>query len=131
MECPNCSAELVELKDRDDSILRRCPGCGGLWIDVADLDRLLLRHNLPGLKSLGGRVDQDALSGNCPDCQVDMVKVIGGDKSSPRSYTTCESCGGIFFEDNFGELADFGAAEKAIIVFFSDFNKAITKASGY
>ena len=70
-------------------------------MDVADLNRMLLHNNLPGLESLGGRVDPEALTGQCPECQVDLVRVEGGDRQHPLHYDTCESCGGIFLESEF------------------------------
>ena len=40
----------------------------------------------------------DASSGQCPDCQVDLVAVEGGEKRSLH-YDMCEVCGGIFIEN--------------------------------
>ena len=128
MECPSCGVDMVDIEGADQA-LRKCGECGGLWIDVSDLNRMLLHHNLPGLKSLGGKVDPDSLSGQCPECQVDLVRVQGGDKSAPVFYDTCESCGGIFLESDFKDASDFGAAEKEIISFFATFSKRGKKAA--
>ena len=76
MDCPGCSVEMGELDG--EAALRRFEQCFGLWIDVTDLNRLLLHNNLPGLESLGGKVDAEALTGQCPECQVDLVRVDGG-----------------------------------------------------
>ncbi|MGQ0507869.1 MAG: TFIIB-type zinc ribbon-containing protein [Myxococcaceae bacterium] len=117
MDCPGCNVELAELAS-DDSTLRKCAQCGGLWIDVADLNRLLLHNNLPGLESLGGKVNTEAMTGQCPECQVDLVSVDGGDRHHPLHYDTCESCGGIFLESEFQEVSDNKAASKEIVDFF-------------
>lgn len=101
--------------------LRKCGECGGLFIDVADLNRVLLHNNLPGLETLGGKVDAEALTGNCPECQVDLVRVQGGDRSHPLQYDTCESCGGIFLESEFKDASDIKAAEREIVEFFKNF----------
>ena len=82
MDCPGCNVEMADLEG-EETTLRKCGECGGLWIDVADLNRLLLHNNLPGLESLGGKVDAEALTGQCPECQVDLVRVDGGDRAAP------------------------------------------------
>ena len=96
MDCPQCNVEMNDLADGEMTV-RRCGQCGGVWIDVADLNRLLLHRNMPALQSLGGRMNVEAASGQCPDCQVDLVAIEGGERRS-LSYETCESCGGIFIE---------------------------------
>lgn len=120
MECPNCGVDMVNLEG-DDQTLRKCSECGGIWADVSDLNRMLLHHNLPGLESIGGKIDPDAMSGQCPDCQVDLVRIISVDKSNPQSYDTCESCGGIFLESDVPEVTDYKGAKKEIIDFFTRF----------
>ncbi len=102
--------------------MRKCGDCGGLWIDVSDLRRILLHNNLPGLEQLGGKVDTEALTGQCPDCQVDFVRIDGGDRQHPLHYDTCESCGGIFLESEFADAADAKAAEQGIVTFFRNFD---------
>lgn len=96
MDCPSCNGEMTDLSG-DDMVVRRCGECSGIWIDVADLNRVLLHNNLPVLQSLGGRMNVDAATGLCPDCQVDLVEVEGGERRSLH-YDTCEVCGGVFIE---------------------------------
>ncbi|NBD13198.1 MULTISPECIES: zf-TFIIB domain-containing protein [Corallococcus] len=121
MNCPGCNAEMTDLEG-DHETLRECKECGGLWIDVADLNRILLHNNLPGLEGQGGKMDAEALTGQCPDCQVDLVRYVGGDRQHPLQFDTCESCGGIFLESEFADAADTEAAEKKIIEFFRAFS---------
>ena len=120
MDCPSCSVEMVKL-DGDDPALHKCGECGGLWVDVADLNRMLLHHNLPGLETLGGKVNPDEMVGQCPQCQVDLVRVDGGTKQDPRGYDMCESCGGVFIESDEDDHADYERAKKEIINFFNKF----------
>jgi len=120
MDCPGCNVEMVDLAG-EDTTLRKCGDCGGLWIDVADLNRSLLHHNMPGLESLGGRLDADALTGHCPECQVDLVRVDGGDRSQRLHYDTCESCGGMFLESGFKDAEDAKSAFEEIVEFFKRF----------
>ncbi len=130
MECPSCGVDMVDLEG-DDQTIRKCSECGGVWVDVSDLNRMLLHHNLPGLESIGGKVDAESLNGQCPNCQVDFVRVSGGEKSDPLSYETCESCGGIFLESDFGDVADNAAAQKAIVSYFSSFARVKKKSAAH
>lgn len=124
MDCPRCSVEMSEIT-RDDGTLQRCADCGGLWVDVTDLNKMLLHANLPALNALAGFVNADEITGMCPACNVDMVVVEGGEKRSV-SYDTCESCGGIWVDgeeqDPAAEL-DWKGAEKQIVQFFRKFAK--------
>ncbi len=130
MDCPGCGVEMVDLKKEDDLTLRKCGECGGLWVDVSDLNRMLLHNNLPGLEALGGKIDPEADSGQCPDCLVDLLRVAGGDRAHPMSYDTCESCGGVFLESEFKEATDAKGAEREIVEFFRGFSgKAKKKAA--
>ncbi len=126
MDCPGCGVEMIDLQGTDQA-LRKCGNCGGLWVDVSDLNRMLLHNNLPGLETLGGKVDTDAMSGQCPDCQVDLVRVVGGDRQHPQSYDTCESCGGVFLESEFKDASDAKDAEKEIVEFFRGFSGKMIK----
>jgi Zn-finger nucleic acid-binding protein len=124
MDCPRCTVELSEIT-RDEGTLQRCADCGGLWVDVTDLNKILLHANLQALSALGGFVNADEITGMCPACNVDMVVVEGGEKRSV-SYDTCESCGGIWVdgdEDDPAAELDWNAAEKQIVVFFKAFAK--------
>jgi Zn-finger nucleic acid-binding protein len=123
MDCPRCSVEMTQIPSEDLSV-QRCPQCGGFWLDVADLNRVLLHANLPALSSVGGFVNPDEIAGMCPSCHVDLMAVEGGEKRSLH-YDTCESCGGIWLEgpddDEIPEAIDWGAAEKEIVAFYRSF----------
>lgn len=129
MNCPACNVEMADLEG-DETTLRKCGECGGLWIDVADLNRVLLHNNLPGLESLGGKVDAEALTGQCPECLVDLVRIMGGDRNHPLSYDTCESCGGTFLESEFQDASDSKAAFQEIVDFFKGFSSKKKSAAG-
>jgi Zn-finger nucleic acid-binding protein len=109
----------------DDSTMVRCPECAGLWLDVAEVNRILLRHNMPGLESLGGFPDPDESVGLCPECQVDLVAVEGGERRSLH-YDTCEVCGGIFIETE-TETAEVKAAMEAVAGFYRRFHHTKAK----
>ena len=124
MDCPRCSVELSEIA-RDSGALHRCAECGGVWVDVADLNKILLHANLPALSSIPGWVNPEEMTGICPACNVDLVVVEGGEKRS-ESYDTCESCGGIWIDgdedDPAAEIAS-EIAERDIVGFFRRFAK--------
>ncbi len=119
MDCPKCAVEL-EQQDDDHIALQRCGQCRGVWIDVAELNRVLLRHNLPGLEKLGGKPNIEELAGQCPQCQVDLVVIEGGPRRSQR-YDTCESCGGIWLGQGLDGEESLAAMVDGIVVFFKKF----------
>ncbi|MBI5547401.1 MAG: zf-TFIIB domain-containing protein [Deltaproteobacteria bacterium] len=127
MDCPRCAVEMVQLEG-EGSVMSRCPECAGVWLDIAEVNRLLLRHNMPGLESLGGYPNVDESVGQCPECQVDLVAVEGGERRSMR-YDTCEVCGGIFLETE-TESEDVKEAIKSIIDFYRRFHHAKGAAKG-
>lgn len=128
MDCPSCGVEMAVLES-EDSTLQKCGDCGGLWMDGTELNRLLLHAGLPGLESLGGKMNVDADSGQCGSCMVDLIKVESGDKHHPIAYDTCEGCGGMFLESDFKDASDFKQATEEIVAFFREFaSKKIKKA---
>jgi Zn-finger nucleic acid-binding protein len=126
MDCPRCTVELTEIPG-DDGTMHRCTDCGGLWVDVSDLNRLLLHANLPALSGIGGFVNPDEITGHCPACNVDLVVVEGGEKRL-LAYDTCESCGGVWLEGpdddvEVPESMDWKTAAGEIVAFYKQFRK--------
>ncbi len=126
MDCPRCAVEMAEIPGNDGT-MHRCSDCGGLWVDPADLNRLLLHANLPALSGIGGFINPDEITGHCPACNVDMVVVEGGEKKA-LSYDTCESCGGIWLDGpdedvEVPETVDWAAASAEIVAFYKRFRK--------
>ena len=124
MDCPRCAVELMEIS-HDDRAIHRCAECGGLWVDVADLNKILLHANLPALSTLGGMVNPDEIAGMCPACNVDLVTVEGGERRSLH-YDSCESCGGLWLEgeeDEPAEQLDWASATGQVVGFFKRFAK--------
>jgi len=122
MNCPSCGVEMGTLES-DEQSLSRCGECGSIWTDISDLNRLLLQNNLPGLDSLGGKVNLEMLSGQCPECLVDLVVVENPQHA--LAYASCESCGGILVMDDFSACAGADEASKHLVEFFIAFrNKA-------
>jgi Zn-finger nucleic acid-binding protein len=103
----------------DDLTLQHCGECDGLWTDVAELNRILLHHNLPGLETLGGKPNPDEVTGQCPIDLIDMIAVEGGPKHS-LMFETCEVCGGTWIEPE-GKVTSIKDAIGEIVGFFKAF----------
>ena len=125
MDCPRCSVELSAI-NREDGVISRCSTCGGLWVDGTDLNKILLHANLPALSAIGGQINVEEMTGQCPACSVDLVVVEGGEKHA-LSYDTCESCGGLWVDgedtETVPETVTWDAAAKELAGFFKDFSK--------
>ena len=131
MDCPRDSVEMVELTQGGDRVLFRCGECGGLWLDVADLNRILLHAGLPTLEGMGGRANPDSETGECPVDNVGLLAIESQHKRNPLVYETCESCGGIWLES-----ADFASEGETpqelsdgIVDFFREFSAVKTQLS--
>ena len=118
MDCPRDNVEMAVLKDGEERNLFRCNECGGLWLEVADLNRILLHAGLPTLEAMGGRADPEEDAGLCPVDAVGLLAIESQHKRNPLIYETCESCGGIWLESNDfeGDGAKTGEAETAAVM---------------
>jgi Zn-finger nucleic acid-binding protein len=130
MDCPRDNTEMTELSDGEDRLLFRCAECGGLWLDAADLNRILLHNGLPTLEAMGGRANPEEDAGDCPVDNVALLAVESQHKRNPLVYETCESCGGIWLEsDDFAEDGDTAEdLTKGIVGFYRDFS--VTQTPG-
>ena len=124
MDCPRDSVEMVELTQGEDRLLFRCGECGGLWLDVADLNRILLHAGLPTLEGMGGRANPDSDAGECPVDNVGLLAIESQHKRNPLVYETCESCGGIWLESSDFATEGDSAREmvEGIVDFFRQFS---------
>jgi Zn-finger nucleic acid-binding protein len=124
MDCPRDNVEMAELTEGEERLLFRCGECGGLWLDVADLNRILLHADLPTLEGVGGRANPDTDAGECPVDNVALLAIESQHKRNPLVYETCESCGGIWLEsDDFAEEGDSAKdLVRGIVGFFREFS---------
>jgi Zn-finger nucleic acid-binding protein len=124
MDCPRDNVEMVELTQGEDRLLFRCGECGGLWLDVADLNRILLHAGLPTLEGMGGRANPDSDTGECPVDNVGLLAIESQHKRNPLVYETCESCGGIWLESSDFATEGDSAREmvEGIVDFFRQFS---------
>ena len=124
MDCPRDDVEMTELTEGEERFLFHCKECGGLWLDAADLNRILLHAGLQTLEGMGGRANPDTDAGECPVDNVGLLAVESQHKRDPLVYETCESCGGIWLEsDDFDTDGDSAKEMIAGIVgFFREFS---------
>jgi Zn-finger nucleic acid-binding protein len=124
MDCPRDNVEMTELAEGEERLLFRCGECGGLWLDVADLNRILLHAGLPTLEGMGGRANPDTDAGECPVDNVGLLAIESQHKRNPLVYETCESCGGIWIESaDFDEEGDSAKdLVRGIVAFFREFS---------
>jgi Zn-finger nucleic acid-binding protein len=127
MDCPRDNIEMTSLTDGEERVLYRCAECGGLWLDAADLNRILLHAGLPTLEAMGGRANPDEDAGDCPVDNVGLLAVESQHKRNPLVYETCESCGGIWLESDEFDLDDDEtespqAMTRGIVDFYREFS---------
>lgn len=122
MPCPRDLSEMKEMTGRDETTFHVSED-GGVWMDSVDVNRLLLHAGLPGLESLGGKANLDAIGDRCPKDDVDFVVIEGGDKGDPLSYGYCEVCGGIWIELEADPDLTAEEYEAEVVEFFKSFRQ--------
>ena len=130
MDCPRDSVEMTELSEGEERLLFRCAECGGLWLDVADLNRILLHAGLQTLETMGGRANPEEDACDCPVDNVALLAIQSHHKRDPLIYETCESCGGIWIESNdfSNEGDDAKSLTEGIVGFYRDFAEHVPPA---
>lgn len=122
MTFPRELADMKELHGDGDTVYWLSDE-GGVWLDAADLNRLLLQNGLVGLDSMGGKPNLDELTERCPTDDVDMILIEGGEKGDPLSYSYCEVCGGIWLDLNLDPESSVEEIPPAIVEFFQRFHR--------
>ncbi len=130
MNCPACGKALREMTAGDVKVDVCDGGCGGVWFDNFELQKVDEQHESAGEVLLdigrdqGAAVDHAARK-NCPKCdgQV-MMRHFAGVKKEVE-VDECPACGGFWLD--FGELAtirtQFASEEekaKATEAYFAD-----------
>lgn len=104
--CPKCGSAM-EPRQIGAVQLDRCVGCGGLWLDALEKERLLehknaARHAEAGPAAAPGSVS-DVTRILCPRDRSTMIHVV--DPEQPHvGFESCTVCGGVFLDA--GELTD-------------------------
>jgi Zn-finger nucleic acid-binding protein len=95
MECPRCDGTTLTEAKIDDVVVDHCAKCSGMWLDFAQLERVLsresraLRNLLP--ETPPGPQPHDRLL-MCPRCRGSLIKM----RAMPDTvtYYSCMTCYG-------------------------------------
>lgn len=117
MNCPACDVEMVELAEADQRVFA-CNDCGGLYAEGGELNQLLLHGGLPGISSLGGKVDPAADAATCRECMIDLIHIETGPRADPLYYESCEGCSRVFIEPGLPAPAALADAQDSLVEFF-------------
>ncbi|MHC4153978.1 MAG: TFIIB-type zinc ribbon-containing protein [Planctomycetota bacterium] len=105
MDCPVCENAMITLELADVEI-DYCTDCGGIWLDVGELELLL--DNPQQAKQLLDSFKVDAKCSEkprkCPICGKKMQKIVGGDSTPTLLLDKCARGDGLWFDK--GELQD-------------------------
>lgn len=108
MNCPACSKELVE-KTQSDLTVDICDkGCGGVWFDNFELNKVDEAHESAGESLLDVSphtpitIDHNAKR-SCPKCPESIMRRHYFTVRREVEIDDCPSCGGVWLDS--GELA--------------------------
>ena len=111
---------MTELTEEPDHV-HVCPECAGVYSDGADLNQWLLRANLPGVDSSGGRVAPGEATGTCPVCSVDLTRLEGKGGHDAPYFEVCEDCSRVFVFGEGDPPTTLAGARNAMTDFFKTF----------
>lgn len=108
MNCPSCNSSLVK-KDECGIELDVClSGCGGIWFDASELEKLDETHeNISANTLFAGRnqnsviVDRSKIR-SCPKCSSIKLERVCHFKDNDLEIDSCPSCHGVWLDP--GEL---------------------------
>ncbi len=106
LTCPKCSGALAEVKYTEVTV-DRCDGCGGIWFDAMEMERLLETQGSQAIdsgdKSVGRKMDSvDVIP--CPRGHVPkMVRMVDHEQTHVW-YERCPVCSGTWLDA--GEFTD-------------------------
>ncbi len=90
----------------DEIEIDRCTGCGGLWFDAHERERLKRRKGSAAVDTgdaATGRRNNELGAIDCPRCTTRMVRMV--DVDQPHIwFERCSVCGGSYFDA--GEFRD-------------------------
>lgn len=113
--CPKCAAPM-ERAQAGDVTIDRCRGCGGLWLDALEKDRLLASKQAvaqadTGDPAVGAKLDTETEL-FCPRDASAMIHMVDPAQHHV-GYESCTVCGGVFLDaGELRDLADFTLLER-------------------
>lgn len=123
LRCPK-DATYMEKVHVGDFHIDRCAGCGAMWFDALELDKVLSgQHSTDLVKHLdigsqgrpsGGRALGDLV---CPRCRSPLIEVLDQQQRHVKELA-CTVCGGILLDKGeLRDLSEFTIGEKVRAVF--------------
>jgi Zn-finger nucleic acid-binding protein len=87
----------------------RCPGCGGVWLDAGELERVktlgaIATRAMQDLDSVGGEEPAERPQPLLCPRDHSRMSVHRDPRQKHIEFDSCGKCGGVFFDA--GELAD-------------------------
>lgn len=120
--CPRCNPTGLEEIDFKEVTLDRCPRCGGLWFDNAEVAAIAdLKSEQFNLESIIPSSENAVASMICPRCDgVELRKLTIKGKIRAQVVYRCISCLGTWLDR--GELreAEDPGLKDAITAYFSN-----------
>ncbi len=102
MNCIKCAGTLIRVTIEDVEV-DRCDGCGGIWFDAGELQRVRGKRDIELLRSKARpRRDDDERRARCPRCQGEGLLVQVASWDADIHIDTCAVCGGQWLDA--GEL---------------------------
>ena len=112
MECPRCSAALIS-RTYENTKMDRCPQCGGIWLDNANLQPILSMHDIQFSPAIIEQTLKQAHAGipnaevdallTCPECLQNM-HALNYNYNSGIIINVCSNGHGLWFDKD--ELAE-------------------------
>lgn len=105
MQCPKCGSGFESFRFETVDV-DRCTGCGGIWLDATEKERL---ERIEGAGSIDagsrrvGKTYNAMQEVRCPRCDREMLR-MADDAQFHIEFESCPDCGGTFFDA--GELRD-------------------------
>lgn len=117
MICPRCKTPVRETKV-DEILVDKCDGCGGVWFDFAELERIVVkdRHALADiLGDVGPQDHEPPREGSrlkCPRCSDELLTVHSTDHPDLQ-VEACLTCYGRWLDGGeLGRVRDQGLLQK-------------------
>jgi Zn-finger nucleic acid-binding protein len=106
--CPKCGSPMQAVVV-DEFAIDRCDGCGGLWFDLREHERMADSSAVDAAAVDTGDASRGAEQNarrdiDCPVCHVRMLKLSVPDQLHIK-YESCPVCFGAFFDA--GEFRDY------------------------
>lgn len=120
MKCPKCQSEVKQVHF-DEFEVDQCQGCGGLWFDLLEAEKLQKRKGSEALDRSAAHAERSGDSENepradaliCPRCLGHTLTRMAVRGQPHILYERCAVCHGVFFDPGeFRDLKELGLRER-------------------